>query len=590
MKPPPKIDHIVRCYTPTFREGMGTALNEVIDPAACLDRSHGLSETCRNLLDTLLLATNPGDQVPPRFRSMIEEHGGPLWQTALLIPMVSPSPGVTIDPRHYAGMCRTNPHLESYRSFSGDLPRLTGQQSPSLPPADARLDAVIVAALLERTPPKLNRDGKMRSDVESRLLLSLGEDSFRWQLALQFARSGGLVRGVNNTLLGFPESPLRRLSHPEELLPEADRSAGLLLMRIIDGDWVELDALERLLCSRAREALHSPGTESPGHYAAHPSCLFNDAGWSTVEATSLKLAADVLTRAGVFESIQGSSGPIALRVPSGEGHVAPGFLVTPDLEILVAPGELPRSQYGRLCRLAPYVDGDRVHRHRLSREGIAADIAAGHKLPEAFLSEYARIPLPPSVTGVLQEWGRSASRITLWTSVDVLEEDGALGFAENQEYDREIDYRNESQAHFHMEGDTVIVPAGSDSLRVRGALSRIASYLGFEDGAHRYALAAGPLPEPSATLQILAQHTDNGVIPGQIEAAIWAANGESAYRAEEALVVHLSSKASEALRRDTIAGPLLHKAIDDTSSLVHRSDLPALQNRLEALGFSETEE
>ena len=122
---------------------------------------------------------------------MIEEHGGPLWQAGLLIPVVSPSPGVTIDPRHYAAMCRTNPHLDSYRSFAEDLPRLDSQETASLPPADARLDAVIVAALLERSPSKLNRDGKMRADVESRLLLTLGEDTFRWQLGLQLARCSG---------------------------------------------------------------------------------------------------------------------------------------------------------------------------------------------------------------------------------------------------------------------------------------------------------------------------------------------------------------------------------------------------------------
>ncbi|MEE2750845.1 MAG: hypothetical protein VX519_05405 [Myxococcota bacterium] len=569
---------------------MNAKLEEVSDPEACLERTNNLSEESRNLLDTLLLATDPGDRVPVRFGSIIEEHGGPLWQAALLIPMVTPSPGVTIDPRHYAAMCRTNPHLENYQSFSGDRPRIDPECAASLPPSDARLDAVVVAALLERTPRKLSKDGNLRSDVETRLLQSLGEDTHRWQLALQLARCGGLVRGVNEKLLGFPESPLRRLAHPEELLPEEDRSAALLLLRLVDDAWTDLSALEEMLCNRAREVLHSAGTEAPGHYAAHPACPFNKAGWSAVEAPSLRLAADVLTRAGFFESVQGPNGPTALRTPNGGLPAAPGFLVTPDLEIMVAPGEIPRSEYGRLCRMAPYVDGDRVHRHRLSRDGVAADIAAGHKSPQTFLSEYARIPLPPSVTSSLQEWGRSASRITLWTSVDVLEEDGVIRFAEDQEFDRAIDYHTETPSQFHMEGDTVIIPAGQDSLRLRGSVLRVGAYLGTEDGEHRYRLAPRELPDPEATLRGLAKHTSDGLVPGQLEASIWAANGESAFRAEEALVVHLSIKASESLRRDPIAGPLLHTTINESSSLVQRKDLPALEERLEALGFGHAEE
>jgi len=569
---------------------MSASLEEVTDPTACLKHTNTLSEGSRNLLDTLLLATDPGDRVPVRFQSVIEEHGGPLWEAALLIPVIAPSPGVTIDPRHYAAMCRTNPHLEEYQSFSSERPRVDPDLAPSLPPADARLDAVVVAALLERTPRKLSKDGNLRSDVESRLLQSLGDDTHRWQLALQLARCGGLVRGVNEKLLGFPESPLRRLSHPEELLPEEDRSAALLLLRLVDNAWTDLAALEDLLCNRAREVLHSPGTESPGHYAAHPACPFNNAGWSTIEAPSLRLAADVLTRAGLFESVQGPDGPTALRTPQGGLPAAPGFLVTPDLEIMVAPGELPRSEYGRLCRMAPYVDGDRVHRHRLSRDGIAADIAAGHKAPQIFLSEYARIPLPPSVNSSLQEWGRSASRITLWTSVDVLEEDGVIGFAEDQSFDRKIDYHKETQAQFHMEEDTVVIPAGHDSLRLRGAILRVGSYLGLEDGEHRYSIAPGVLPDPEATLRGLAKHSPEGQVPGQLEAAIWAANGEAGFQTEEALVVHLPAKASESLRRDPVSGPLLHTTIDERSSIVRRKDLAALEMRLVQLGFGLAEE
>ena len=54
-------------------------------------------------------------------------------------------------------------------------------------------------------------------------------------------------------------------------------------------------------------------------------------------------------------------------------------MLLPDGNLLVHSGELPSTEYGRLARLAPYVDGERMHRHKLTREGVASDLAAGHR-------------------------------------------------------------------------------------------------------------------------------------------------------------------------------------------------------------------
>ncbi len=569
---------------------------EITDPASCLSRAEALPEEARDLLDTLLLAQNAGTPVAQRFRPQIESAGLALWATALLVPQVRPSRGVTVDPRHYAASCRTSPHLSDRVPFSTHLPRTESETPASLPPADARRDAIVMAALLDRNQPGLTKGGNLRADVEQRLFCSLGDDSHRWSLALQLAKSGGLARPVGDKLLGFPESPLRRIPNPEELLAPEDRSAAGVLLRAVDGDWLELAHLLEVLRDHGRWILHSPnanrsdteGADSTCTYVEHPAHSYDEEGWATLEAPALRRAADVLVRLGHLEARQGPEGPTHLRLPKSEHPGSPGFLVTPDLDVLVAPGELPLSLYGRLCRLAPYVDGDRAHRHRLCREGIAADIAAGHNDAQDFLSEYARFPLPDSVVSCLVEWGRSAARVSLWTGVDVWEEDGVLVRADSTEADRTMDYMGPPSGRFEMEGDEILVPLGVDSLRVRSRLERIATSSGVQDGAWRFRLRPGPVDDPEPLLASLRTHSENATVPPQLEAAIWARAGRDGFHAEEALVVHLPAEAAEVLQRDPIAGPLLGRMLEGNQSLVNRDHLPRLKERLEALGFQET--
>ncbi len=563
---------------------------EITDPAACLARAEALPKETQHLLDTLLLAHDAGTAVAPRFRPQIESCGQALWAAALLLPQVRPSKGVTVDPRHYAASCRTSPHLSARLPFGTLLTRTDADAPASLPPADARRDAIIMAALLDSTQPGLTKGGILRADVEQRLYASLGDDPHRWNLALQLAKTGGLARPVGDKLLGFPESPLRRIPNPEELLAPEDRGAALVLLRAVDGDWLHLEDLLEVLRDHGRWILHSPdagSTASGSAYTEHPAHAFDDMGWGALEAPAMHRAADVLVRLGRLEAQQGPEGPTHVRIPAGSHPGEPGFLVTPDLDILVAPAELPLSLYGRLCRLAPYVDGDRAHRHRLSREGIAADISAGHSDAQDFLSEYARFPLPDSVVSCLVEWSRSAARVSLWTGVDVLEEDGALVRAESAEADRTIEYIGPPTGRFEMEGDDIRVPLGADSLRVRSRLQRIAASSGVHDGAWHFTLRPDPVTDPESLLASLRTHCEDATVPPQLEAAIWARAGSGGYHAEEALVVHLPENASEVLQRDPIAGPLLGRMLEGNQSLVNRAHLPALRARLDALGFQE---
>jgi hypothetical protein len=583
---------IIQQYDPDFRASMKLSDAEITDPAACIARAEALPEEAQDLLDTLLLAHDAGTAVAQRFRPRIESAGQALWGAALLLPQVRPSKGVTVDPRHYAASCRTSPHLSARIPFGNHLPRTDAETPASLPPADARRDAIIMAALLDRTQPGLTKGGNLRADAEQRLYSSLGDDSHRWSLALHLAKTGGLARPVGDRLLGFPESPLRRIPNPEELLAPEDREAALVLLRAADSHWLPLADLLTILRDHARWILHSPdakSTEPNGTYADHPAHAFDEEGWDALEAPSLHRAADVLVRLGHLEARQGPDGPTHLRVPAGAPQGAPGFLVTPDLDILVAPGELPLSLYGRLCRLAPYVDGDRAHRHRLSREGIAADISAGHSDAEEFLSEYARFPLPESVVSSLAEWGRSAARVSLWTGLDVWEEDGVLVRAESTEADRTIEYQGPATGRFEMKGDDILVPLGLDSLRVRSRLARIATSSGVQDDAWHFTLRPDPVANPESLLSSLRTHTKEATVPPQLEAAIWARAGGNGFRAEEALVVHLPENAAEVLQRDPIAGPLLGRMLEGNQSLVNRDHLPALRERLEALGFQEEE-
>jgi hypothetical protein len=263
-------------------------------------------------------------------------------------------------------------------------------------------------------------------------------------------------------------------------------------------------------------------------------------------------------------------------------------MLTPDLDILVAPGELGLRDYGRLCRIAPYQEGDRVHRHKLTREGVAADLAAGNTDCLAFLEGFSRTGMPSTVGQTVTGWMRTVARVTLYTGVNILERDGQLEQASSIPQDaRIIDYGGKSPpaASFLMVNGEIQVPRGQDALTVRAVLDRVAQPDGATGEHHIYRLDPKPLANPEQTLESLRRLYVQGDLPGELELAVLAAQGLPDCTVEPALIVHVPERVALPLKRDRVAGLLLGRSVAPAQFLVSRSDLSALQVRMSQLGI-----
>lgn len=581
----PSLARLVSAYNAEFRARMSATPEEVADAGATLARAAELAPADQSLLDALLLVAGGGERIDARLRPLIEKRGERLWLSGLLLPSVAPSPGATIDPRHYAASCRLHPALSRRDPLRALLPRPSAPVSVHFPPSDARWDAVIIAASLEATMPSLNRDGTMRRDAHRRLIEQLGDDSTRWELALSFARATGLVRPAGGRLYGFPESRPRPLVDPVALLEPRLQGAARALLRLVDEAWVDFAALLLLLRDQTRQVLSSPGPSNA--YAEHPSTRFDDAGWARVETPLFVQAADGLTRLALLEGCWDAKGILALRRAGESPKMPPGFLLTPDLDILIGAWELPTPDYGRLCRLAPFVMGERVHRHKLTKEGVAADIAAGYADATDFLARHSRTGLPYSVRQSVEQWARSAERITVLSGATVVEQDGVFKLVSQAPPGaRVIDYGGEAPppASFSMQDGEILIPTGADALTVRAAVARIATLSRREPTTWRYTLSVRPQRDAEALLESLRRLHAEPELPGELEVAVLAAHELPACTHEEAVIVHLPDRAAEALRRDRVAGPLLARALSHTQSVVSRSELAALEQRLAELG------
>ncbi len=550
------------------------------DPAALIAAAGALPEHAAELLDLLCLVGVPGEPVPERLRAVIERVGEPLWRAALLLPRQSHGGGGDIHPLRYAGSCRLNPALKGWRPAGWEL--VAEGVSAAFPPSDARWDAIVLAALLGEQPGPLTQDGALRKDVERRLYGTLGGDPQRWALALQIGRLSGLVRPAEGRLRGFPEAVPRPLGDPTALFADPlQATACAILLRVVGADWLDLAAFLDRLRVRCREVLCSP-TEN--RYTDRSGVVFDEAGWEQVEAATFRGVADTLHRAGVLDAARSGLTLTALRRPGPRPSFSPGFMLMPDGNILVHAGELISTDYGRLARLAPFVEGERVHRHRLTREGVAADLAAGHRDPLEFLASHSRTGLPPNIVDTVREWQRSATRITVLTGVDVVEDEaGALRLAPPGVAGRVIDYTKPPKARFLYRKGRITIPDGWDSLGVRSAVERIARYVGREGDERVY------LPERRAhpdvpTLLARLEAFYGGELPGEIEALVVSGTGLEPVRAERAWVVHLPGPVAAALRRDWIAGPLLRRAVTPEEVVVAAEDLPRLRDRLAELG------
>ncbi len=542
---------------------------------AVLSAAQKLDPVASDLLDCIRLAVAPGDPVPDRFRRDIESDGEDLWRLGALVPRVRPSEGGTLDPRYYAGMCRLNdvfagvplwPELQEAHPYTAHPP-----------PSHLRADAIIVAAVLEMAPLRLTQAGVMRRDDHRRFLSSMGEDLGRWSLALAWAQAAGLVRSAGPVLSGYPESKPRPISEPLLLLGEAGvQTAGALLLRVAGTGWVDLGQLSEELEARCPEVLAAktrPRTR-----------------WSRREWKWLQSAAAGLHRMGLLEAHLNANGVVGFRASSpwtpGDG----GFLLTPDRDILVDPREVSERMYGRLCRAAPYVDGDVMHRHRLTQDGVTADLANGYDDLLEWLERWSRTGVPANVATGIRDWQRSAVRIRLFTGVSVLEDPTRAedrftilnGPAPAEA--RQLQYRGGPPARFEVVEGVIRVPFGEDALTVRVLADRIGMPVDPGPLGWRWEIAPEALDDPADFLNTLRRFHE-GPLPGELEAAVLGATGTLTARSEACTMLVLPEAAADALCRDRVAGPLLTRRLDARTCVVLACDIHVLRQRLEWLGF-----
>lgn len=552
----------------------------VEDPAA-LDAAAGrLAAGSRALLDQLLLMVPVGEPIPERMRDRVVRDGGPLFQAALLLPRASPDREGSVHPQHYAGACRLNPGAKGI-ALTNPAPQ--AEAVPSFPPADARWDAVVVAAQLEQTPGGLTQDGAIRRDVERRLLTGLGNDELRWGLALRLARAAGLVRASSGRLVGLPEATPRPVVDPAQLADEpiVATVCGLIL-RLSKTEWTDVRWLIATLAGVARETFFSP---LRGIYLGRTES-FDDAGFADIELPALRKALDLLHRVGAIDAARDAEGVSAFRLPTQRQPTDGKFMVTPDGGVLVHVAEARLSDYGRLCRLAPFVDGDALRRHHLNRDGAAAELGAGHRDTHEFLTERSRTGLPGNVGDQLREWQRSATRITVISGVDIVEEDsGKFRVATPADVGRSIDYTTRPRARFFSEGGRLLVPEMWDPLDLRATLARIGTYQGREGGTHIFLSELRQHKQPASLLARLRDYF-GGELPGEVETLILAGAGLQPVTVETAAILRLPALAASALKRDRLLGPLLRRQLSADECVVDVADLPTIQARLMALGLA----
>ncbi len=579
-------------WDPAFRATMRVTPEHADDAAALAEALADLPGPAADLLLLLRLSTRPGEAPPERLRPRIEAEGLALWRMAALLTRAASAGGGTVRPTDYAGACRLNPALA--RLPLPALPAPVSTPAPSYPPSDARWDAIVVAAHLERKPAPLTMDGSLRRDAERRLWQAFGGDERRWSLAMAFARVTGRVRPVGGRLDGFPEALERPLSDTGGLFDDPVRQAfAAVFSRWIGEDWMDLEAGLTWMRDHLREIAVSPlGGTYPGR--ADP---WDDAGWARIEAPAAREVADVLHRVGLVDAARDGDGNVTAlrrRVPTEAGGPAQGhgIMVLPDMDILVHAGDIEPEDYGRIARMAPWVEGLRMHRHRLSRDGVAADLEAGHTDPVGFLERHSRTGVPVPVRESLGEWQRSATRVVVHTGVDILERDDGTLVRRTEAGDapsgtRAFDYTTPPRGRFLVEPGPqarLRIPAGWDSLPVRALVARVARPLGREQGDLVYVPEPRTHADPEA-LVVALREAYGGEIPGELEARVRAGGPLPPITSRPARLVRLPATVAAALRRDAVAGPLLRRHVGETESLVEDVDVAPLRARVEALGL-----
>jgi hypothetical protein len=176
--------------------------------------------------------------------------------------------------------------------------------------------------------------------------------------------------------------------------------------------------------------------------------------------------------------------------------------------------------------------------------------------------------------------------------VSILEKDGVFEVVSDAEIPgaRELDYGLRDSpvpaAFVVHDADHMRVPAGHDALTVRAALGQVGDLVGQDETGLLYRINARTLPDVTTHIERLLSYFDGEELPGALETAVLAAQGELApVRTEEALVLHLPEILAHAVVRDPVAGPLLERSVAPGQHLVSRASLGQLSERLERLGI-----
>lgn len=547
---------------------MLVALDGLDDAAQVCAAVQGLPRRLQDASDAVLLSAGPGGSLPKELQHLSALEQGALWRAGVLVPTATVSPGARIDPLRYAGRCRVNPVLAE-RAPLPDL-RSSEGHAASVSPSRARWDAVVLAAAAEAAPLRVNKTGEVHKEDEKRLLHRRPGGVIRWRLAYALARAGHLLQVDGNLLRGRPEARMRRVRDPSLISDEASiRWASRLLLRLA-GSWLPLEALSEALETRLPGVLAASGQGPRGQQLRR---------W-------LGQAADTLQRLDALEVERDPDGPVAFRARSGRHEVASGGLVTSDLEVFVAPGELEPSDHGRLCRLAPYADGDVVYRHRLTEDGLRRDRLHGGTDPHGFLQRCSRRPVPASVATAFAEWQRRAGRVVLWSGATVIEEDGVFRTVPGTLPEGAWTQRNGPDAPTQLEvkGDRLFVPRGHAPLRLRRAITAISRAVVQTEEGWEADLEARELADPDSVQAVLSA-AHGGPLPGSVRIAVWGGLLGLTLRPEPATLLRIPRALADALLDDAEAGPLLQDVPGQGAVVVTVSSLPLLRARLDKLGL-----
>ena len=189
------------------------------------------------------------------------------------------------------------------------------------------------------------------------------------------------------------------------------------------------------------------------------------------------------------------------------------------------------------------------------------------------------------MTDLVLGWERSVQRMTLWTGVSLIEEDGVLRRVSSvPDAGNRFDYTTPCTGALEAVGNRVEVRKEECPLGLKAALDRILPRDGGQDSHWSWTLDAQPIQDPEARLVELRSRI-SGELPARLEAVVYSASGKNRLEQESAVVLHLAPEVLAALRRDAELGGKLSRMVQDDQVLVAEDDLDEVRTVLAQLGL-----